>query len=220
MEAVMEDIREQTAQAEATVTTEIPVAGGIGYIVAKRLFDIVVAFVAGILCLIPMGVIAIMIRLDSKGDAIFKQERLGKNGKPFTMYKFRTMVQNAEANGPQWADPNDRRCTKLGRMLRNTRLDELPQLWNILMGDMSFVGPRPERGYFYNEFEKYIPGFRNRLLVKPGLTGLAQINGGYELRPEEKLVYDMEYIAKRSIWLDLSCIFRTVKLIFTHEGAR
>ena len=105
-------------------------------------------------------------------------------------------------------------------MLRKTRLDELPQLWNILIGDMSFVGPRPERAYFYREFEKYIHGFRYRLLVVPGLTGLAQVNGGYDLKPEEKILYDMRYIESRSIGVDLLCVFKTIRLVFTHEGAR
>lgn len=124
-------------------------------------------------------------RLAGRPD--FKQERLGINGKPFMIYKFRSMRLDAEENGPQWADEQDPRCTHFGQILRRTRLDELPQLYNILRGDMSFVGPRPERAYFYREFEKYIPGFSNRLLVTPGLTGYAQVNGGYSLKPEERL---------------------------------
>ena len=104
--------------------------------------------------------------------------------------------------------------------LRKTRIDELPQLWNILKGDMSFVGPRPERQYFYEQFEKYIVGFSNRLVVAPGLTGYAQVNGGYELKPEEKIVYDMEYIEKRSVLLDLWCIAQTFRVVFSGKGAR
>ena len=99
-------------------------------------------------------------------------------------------------------------------------MDELPQLWNILKGEMSFVGPRPERECFYDEFETYIHGFRNRLAVKPGLTGWAQVNGGYDLKPEQKIVYDMEYIRSRSVWIDLKCIFKTIRLVISHEGAR
>ena len=136
------------------------------------------------------------------------------------MVKFRSMGINAEENGPQWADKDDDRCTKVGRVLRKFRLDELPQVWNILKGDMSCVGPRPERPCFYEEFETYIHGFRNRLAVKPGLTGLAQVNGGYDLLPEEKIVLDMEYIANRSLLLDLKCLLKTVGLVFTHHGAR
>ena len=112
------------------------------------------------------------------------------------------------------AIPNQR------QFLRRTRLDELPQFYNILRGDMSFVGPRPERAYFYGEFEKYIPGFSNRLMVVPGLTGHAQVNGGYSLKPEEKIIYDMEYIEKRSIWMDLACIGKTIRVVLCGAGAR
>ena len=178
------------------------------------------SLVAGMCLLLPMLVISLLIRLDSKGPVIFKQERLGKDGKPFTIYKFRSMAINAEENGPKWAKKEDDRCTKVGRILRKTRLDELPQLWNILMGDMSFVGPRPEREYFYDQFETYIHGFHNRLVVLPGLTGWAQVNGGYDLKPEEKIIYDMEYIKNQTFVMDLKCIFKTVKLVFTHKGAR
>lgn len=186
----------------------------------KRMLDILASIAAGAVCMIPMLVIGALIRLDSHGPALYKQERLGKNGKPFMMYKFRSMYSNAEENGPQWADRDDWRCTRVGRVIRKTRLDELPQLWNIFKGDMSFVGPRPERAYFYNEFETYIKGFSHRLAVRPGLTGWAQVNGGYDLKPEEKIVFDMEYIARRSMRMDLECIVKTVRLVFTHEGAR
>ena len=139
----------------------------------------------------------------------------------FYMYKFRSMVMNAEQNGAQWSNgEEDDRITALGHVLRQSRLDELPQLWNILKGDMSFVGPRPERECFYDEFEMYIHGFRQRLCVKPGLTGLAQVRGGYDLRPEEKIVYDMEYIEKQSIGLDWKIIFDTVRVVVSHEGAK
>lgn len=190
------------------------------YDFGKRIFDIVASFVGGVILLVPMCIIAILVRLDSKGPSIFKQERLGLNGKKFIIYKFRTMYTDAEDDGPQWADKIDYRCTRIGHILRKTRLDELPQLWNIFVGEMSFVGPRPEREYFYDKFEIYISGFRNRMAVKPGLTGWAQVNGGYDLQPEEKIVYDIEYIEKRSYWMDAKCLFMTFRLIFTHEGAR
>lgn len=190
------------------------------YQIIKRCFDIVGALVAGLVLMIPMILIGIWIKADTRGPVLFRQERLGLNGKPFTIYKFRSMYTNAEVNGPQWAEKDDWRCTRAGRILRKTRMDELPQLWNILVGDMSFVGPRPERAYFYDRFETYIHGFRNRLAVKPGLTGWAQVNGGYDLPPEEKIVYDMEYIRHQSLWMDLSCILKTVSLVFTHKGAR
>ncbi len=198
----------------------VEAGGGKCYLFFKRCFDILVSLIAGILLFIPMLIIAAVIRLDSPGPALFRQERLGKDGVPFIMCKFRSMYVDAEENGPQWADKNDHRCTRVGRFLRSTRLDELPQLLNIFLGEMSFVGPRPERACFYDEFETYIHGFRNRLKVKPGLTGYAQVNGGYDLKPEEKIIYDMEYIQKRSVKMDMGCIFKTIKLVFTHEGAR
>ena len=190
------------------------------YLLLKRLFDIIVSALLMILLSIPMGFIALLIRLDSPGPALFRQERLGKDGHPFIILKFRSMVQNAEEHGPQWAAEDDPRCTRIGRFLRKSRLDELPQLWNILKGEMSFVGPRPERACFYDEFETYIHGFRNRLVVTPGLTGLAQVSGGYDLKPEEKIIYDMEYIQTRSVIVDLKCIIKTIRLVFTHDGAR
>ncbi|MFR6378101.1 MAG: sugar transferase [Oscillospiraceae bacterium] len=151
------------------------------YLITKRAFDIVCSSLGLLILAIPMLIIALLVTLDSPGSPIFKQERLGLHGKPFMIYKFRSMRLDAEVNGPQWADEQDPRCTHFGQILRRTRLDELPQFYNILRGDMSFVGPRPERAYFYGEFEKYIPGFSNRLIVVPGLTGYAQVNGGYSL---------------------------------------
>lgn len=190
------------------------------YLVAKRLFDLFFALTGLIVLAFPMAIIALIIAVDSPGAPIFRQERLGLHGKPFMIYKFRTMYTDAEKDGPRWADIEDRRCTRFGAFLRKTRLDELPQLWNILKGDMSFVGPRPERACFYEEFEKYIDGFSNRLAVTPGLTGHAQVNGGYELKPEEKIVYDMEYIEKRSVRFDLKCIVKTLLVVISGSGAR
>lgn len=211
-----------TGQAEnvpVNISTPEITAGKV-YLFLKRAFDIVLSLVLSALLCIPMALIAILVRLDSSGPALFRQERFGKNGKPFTILKFRSMKMDAEEHGPQWAEIDDPRCTKIGRVLRKTRLDELPQLWNILKGDMSFVGPRPERACFYEEFETYIHGFKNRLLVKPGLTGWAQINGGYDLKPEEKIIFDMEYINNQNMRLDLKCVFKTISLLFTHRGAR
>lgn len=211
---------------ETTSTTfeyspaNVQIGGGKAYLFVKRLLDLVISVLGMITLSLPMLIIAIFIKLDSEGPVIFKQERLGLNGKPFMIYKFRSMSIDAEINGPKWAEENDVRCTKFGAMLRKSRLDELPQLLNILRGDMSLVGPRPEREYFYIEFEKYIPGFQNRLVVIPGLTGHAQVNGGYSLLPEEKIVYDMEYIQNRSLRMDLQCILKTILVLFTHNGAR
>lgn len=190
------------------------------YLISKRVFDLAFSFLGLLILALPMTMIALIIVLDSPGAPIFKQERLGLHGKPFMIYKFRSMRLNAEENGPQWADEQDPRCTRFGQFLRRTRLDELPQLWNILRGDMSFVGPRPERAYFYRKFEEHIPGFSNRLMVTPGLTGHAQVNGGYSLKPEEKIVYDMEYIEKRSVRMDLKCIIKTICVVLCGDGAR
>lgn len=218
MQTVLQEREKQ--QLDIMVVPEIEPRGNGVYLIGKRIFDVVMALCAALVLLVPMALVAVLIKLDSRGPVLYKQERLGKDGKPFMMYKFRSMYLNAERDGPQWADKIDCRCTRVGRVIRKTRVDELPQLWNILKGDMSFVGPRPERAYFYDQFETYIHGFRHRLLVRPGLTGLAQINGGYDLRPEEKIIYDMEYIARRSVRMDLYCILKTVRLVFTHEGAR
>ena len=189
------------------------------YMIEKRLFDIVIALAAIIVLLIPMLVISIMIVIDSPGNPIYSQVRLGLNEKAFVLYKFRSMRMDAEKHGIQWAETDDPRVTKLGRILRDYRLDELPQLWNILKGDMSFVGPRPERPEYYDLFDTYIVGFRQRMLVMPGLTGHAQINGGYNLLPEEKIIYDIEYIKKQSMKFDFKCIIGTVKTVLKREGA-
>lgn len=212
-------VQETQSREEMTIAPVMPKKKP-GYLLLKRSADVLFSLMLGILLLLPMLVIALWVRLDSKGPALFKQERVGKNGKSFVMLKFRSMGLDAEKDGPQWAQKEDDRVTKAGRILRATRLDELPQLWNIFVGHMSFVCPRPERECFYEEFETYIHGYRNRLVVRPGLTGWAQVNGGYDLAPEEKIVYDMEYIEKRSVGMDWRCIFRTIRLVFTHEGAR
>ena len=191
-----------------------------GYDAGKRAFDFLLSLVLLPVLLFPMLVIALLIRLDSSGPAIYRQKRLGKDQKPFTIYKFRTMYQNAEEFGPRWASLDDRRSTRFGRFLRHSHLDELPQLVNILAGQMSFVGPRPERPEFYDIFDTYLDGFRQRTMVRPGLTGLAQVNGGYELLPEEKIVFDLEYIKKRSFGMDFHIILRTFAVVFGHRGVR
>lgn len=200
---------------------EVKIKKKIVYRFIKRLFDFLLSLIGLIICLIPMIIIAIIVKCSSKGGAFYKQKRLGYKGKEFTLIKFRSMRKDAEAQGAQWSKgDDDPRITKVGRFLRKTRLDELPQLINILLGQMSIVGPRPERQVFYEEFEKYIHGFNQRLLVKPGLTGWAQVNGGYDLKPEEKIIYDIHYMKHRSLWMDLKCIIKTVVVVFTHEGAK
>jgi len=191
------------------------------YNAAKRFFDLVFSGIALLLLLLPLSVLAIVVKCTSPGTVFYCQERLGYNGRKFNLIKFRSMCMDAEKNGIQWADEkDDPRVTPIGRFMRKYHIDELPQLWCIFKGDLSLVGPRPERECFYDEFETYIHGFRERLKVKPGLTGLAQINGGYSLKPEEKIQYDVEYMKKRSFWLDLKIIFRTVGVVFLDTGAK
>lgn len=190
------------------------------YALIKRLVDLLFSILGLIVLIIPMIIIAIVVVRDSEGSPIFSQTRLGKDGKPFTMYKFRTMRLDAEADGARWASEHDSRVTNVGRFLRNTRLDELPQLINIIKGEMSIVGPRPERPEFYDIFDTYITGFRQRMYVKPGMTGLAQVNGGYSLQPEEKIVYDVEYIKSQSLLLDIKLIIKTVAVVFTGDKGR
>ncbi len=187
---------------------------------AKKSIDILFAII-GLIASIPIiAAAAIFIKLETEGPIIYTQERVGKCGCIFLIYKLRTMYFDAEKDGIQWAQKNDPRVTKVGRFLRKTRIDELPQFINVLKGEMSIVGPRPERPYFIEEFSKAIPGFNERLAVKPGITGWSQVNGGYELSPEEKLKNDLFYIRNQSILLDLKIILKTIKIIVTFEGAR
>jgi exopolysaccharide biosynthesis polyprenyl glycosylphosphotransferase len=190
------------------------------YLMVRRLCDIVLA-IAGLVAVMPLLVISsIAIKLDTKGTVFYRQERVGAKGKYFQLLKLRTMEMDAEKNGPRWAGINDPRVTRIGKFLRKTRIDELPQLINVLKGDMSIIGPRPERPVFTEIFNQKTPGFIKRLAVKPGLTGWAQVNGGYDITPEEKLAYDLEYIRKRSFFLDVKILFLTFKVVITGEGAR
>jgi len=188
---------------------------------AKRIFDIILALLIGIISLPFIPLISLIIYLDSRGEIFFCQTRTGQDGKNFTAVKFRTMYRDSERKGPQWASANDPRITRVGRFLRKLRIDEIPQLWNILIGEMSFVGPRPERPEFINELIKTIPFYRERLLVKPGLTGWAQINFSYASSVEDslkKLQYDLYYIKNRSFFLDLGIILKTINTILKGAG--
>jgi lipopolysaccharide/colanic/teichoic acid biosynthesis glycosyltransferase len=152
---------------------------------------------------------------------IYSQERSGKNLKPFPVYKLRTMVKDAEKlSGAVLAEEDDPRITRIGRMLRKTRIDELPQLFNIIRGDMSFIGPRPERPVFVTEFCKEIPGYRERFNVKPGVTGLAQVSGGYATTPDRKLKYDLIYMYHQNLAMDLQILAETLRVVLTGRGAR
>lgn len=196
------------------------VAGGASLEFVKRVFDIIVASFALILLAIPMAVVGAIVRLESNGPILYAQTRVGKNGKLFKLYKFRSMVSDAEEDGIRWASDDDDRITSFGKVLRKTRLDEVPQFFNILKGEMSLVGPRPERPVFCDAFEDRIHGWHYRTLVTPGLTGLAQVEGGYDLLPKEKVVLDLKYIESRSAILDLTIILKTFGIITTGKGAR
>jgi len=181
-----------------------------------RLFDIVGSLAIVVATFPLMVVSALLVKLTSAGPVLYRQERVGKNGKLFVLYKFRTMIDGAEKDvGPVWAAKDDKRITPLGRILRRTRLDELPQLYNILRGDMSLVGPRPERPYFVRR-HKALQGAR--LAVKPGLTGLAQVRSFYDLKPAHKVKYDYLYIQKRSLLLNVYILLRTIPVLFTKKG--
>jgi exopolysaccharide biosynthesis polyprenyl glycosylphosphotransferase len=162
----------------------------------------------------------ILIRLSSKGPALFKQDRVGRDGKEYTVYKFRTMVDDAERHsGPVLATEDDPRITRLGKFLRDTRLDELPQLFNVLKGDMSLVGPRPERAHFVREFSLTVPSYQYRHLVKPGITGMAQVYGRYSTMPARKLGFDLMYIYDYSLVLDLKLLLMTVLVVLKRKQA-
>lgn len=190
------------------------------YTYVKRLIDIIMASVGLFLSMPILVVSIILIKLETPGPAFFLQERVGLKGRLFNVIKLRSMGVDAERNGAQWATKNDPRVTKVGAFLRKTRIDEIPQLINVLKGEMSMIGPRPERPVFTEQFNRDIPGFINRLVVKPGVTGWAQVNGGYDITPQEKLELDMYYIRKRSILLDFKIILKTVMVVFTGQGAR
>ena len=185
------------------------------YELVKRSFDIVLSGLLLLLFAIPMLVIGIAVKVTSPGPMLYRQERLGKNGKQIAICKFRTMTSDSEVEGIRWSCEDDPRVTPLGRVLRKYHIDELPQLWDIFRGVLSFVGPRPEREVFYDAFETYIHGFRERLKVVPGLTGLAQVTGGSTMPPEEKVVCDVDYIKHRSIWLDFKVLIKTVVVVFS-----
>ena len=194
----------------------------VAYRSMKRVFEKIICLI----CLIPViiigAIISILIVIDSGFPIFFIQERVGYKGKTFRLIKFRTMVKDAESNGPAFANNNDNRITRVGKIIRKLRLDELPQLINVLRGDMSLIGPRPEQIPFVQEFEKEIPYYSLRHNIRPGLTGWAQIHSGYAAnidQTKEKLEYDLYYLFNQSIFLDLIIIFKTIRIVLTGHGA-
>jgi lipopolysaccharide/colanic/teichoic acid biosynthesis glycosyltransferase len=165
----------------------------------------------------------VVVKLDSRGPAIFRQDRVGLHGEVFTVYKFRTMEVDAERDGPRFASPNDERLTRTGGWMRRSRLDEIPQMWNVLTGDLSLVGPRPERPEFTERFEQTIPFYQYRHLVRPGMTGWAQVNHGYaggEAQTVEKLTYDLYYMKHMSPGLDVEILGKSLWTILSGFGAQ
>jgi sugar transferase (PEP-CTERM system associated) len=192
--------------------------------VVKRAMDLAVSLSLLVLTLPVMLVTALLIKLDSPGPVLYRQQRLGLHGEPFTLRKFRSMRIDAEASGdPCWAQQQDPRVTRVGRFIRPMRIDELPQLINVLLGEMSMIGPRPERPHFVEQLTRVIPLYRQRSYVKPGITGWAQVNYPYGASVEdarEKLAYDLYYVKNRSLLLDVLILFSTVRVILFREGAR
>ena len=193
------------------------------YLALKRATDLSLSLF-GIISLFPLGVItSLLILMESRKPVFYVQNRVGKGGKIFKMYKFRSMVNGAERqSGPVWAKENDPRITPIGRILRKTRIDELPQLINILKGEMSMVGPRPERPEIVAKLRQEIPEYTKRLKLKPGLTGLAQVNHSYDTCLEDvkmKLASDIEYVEKQSLAIDLKILARTIGVVLTGKGA-
>lgn len=190
---------------------------------AKRMVDVFVSLVLLLVTLPIMGIVALVIWLESGSPILFRQERIGLGGRPFQILKFRSMKQNAEEHGPKWAADDDQRVTRVGRIIRKLRLDELPQAVNVLRGEMSFVGPRPERAIFCRMLENETPFYALRYSVRPGITGWAQVKYQYGATIEEaktKLEYDLFYIKHLSLTLDLAILFETAKVVLWQRGAK
>jgi len=191
------------------------------YHLTKRLMDIGLGLAVLLLASPVLLLTAVAILVTSGWPILFRQDRVGRDMRPFKVIKFRTMVRNAEAlSGPVLATEEDPRITPVGRMLRRYRIDELPQLLNIIVGDMSWVGPRPERQFFVERFCEEIPGYRERFKIQPGVTGLAQVSGTYATTSERKLKYDLIYMYHQNLLMDLQILFETLRVVLTGRGAR
>ena len=195
-----------------------------GFAPVKRVLDVLLVLVTLPIWLPLAAIMWVVVKVDSpRGPAIYRQERVGRNGDVFTLIKFRTMIVDAEASGPQFASKDDPRVTRVGKFLRLSRFDEIPQLWNVLVGDLSLVGPRPERPVFVDHFTETIPFYASRTLIRPGVTGWAQVHYGYaddEADTVEKLTFDLYYVKYSSIWLDIHIFGKSVWTVITGFGAR
>jgi lipopolysaccharide/colanic/teichoic acid biosynthesis glycosyltransferase len=195
-----------------------------GFAPVKRVIDVVLVLLTLPLWLLLGAVVWLVVKIESpRAPAVYRQERVGRGGELFTLIKFRTMIESAESRGPQFASKNDPRITRVGKFLRVTRTDEIPQLWNVLVGELSLVGPRPERPVFVEHFTETIPFYASRLLIRPGVTGWAQVHYGYadgDADTVEKLTYDLYYVKHSSIWLDIHILGMSVWTVITGFGAR
>lgn len=190
------------------------------YLIFKRCIDFIMAVSLLLPAAMLIFIFGILIKLETPGPMFYKQERVGLMGKKIFVTKLRSMYTNAEdKTGAVWATKNDSRITRIGHFIRLTRIDELPQIMLVLKGDMSFIGPRPERPLFVEQFAKEVPGFEQRLRIKPGLSGLAQIRGGYDATPSEKLVDDLEYIDNFGLMEDIKIALQTISVVITGHGA-
>lgn len=191
------------------------------YLFFQRTFDIILALIGLVFCLVILPFVVLGNAIANRGPIFYTQERVGRNGKPFQIVKLRSMVVNAEKEGAKWAQKDDVRITRFGKFLRRTRLDEVPQFFNVLVGDMSIIGPRPERPYFVKELAKVIPFYETRHIIKPGLTGWAQVKTRYGSSVDESLIklqYDLYYIKHRSVFLDLNIVVKTLSTILYYRG--
>lgn len=188
-----------------------------GQLAAKRVFDFLVSLILFVILAIPMAVISLMIKIEDPGPVLYRQERVTRYGRKFRIHKFRTMVVNADKIGTAVTVGEDPRITKVGKRLRRVRLDELPQVIDVIVGDMSFVGPRPERPQIAREYEKDLPEFQLRLQAKCGLTGYAQVYGKYNTTPYDKLQMDLMYIASPSLAQDFMILIATIKILFMRD---
>ena len=216
MSVTIPDINQETAKAFAN-------SKSYKYLTTKRFMDLTAIALVLPLALLIALITAIAIKLESPGKVFFWQKRVGMNGKVFNMLKFRSMTSDSEAKGSQFAQSNDMRVTRVGKFIRKFRVDEIPQLWNVLRGEMSIIGPRPEQESFVEEFNKSIPNYSLRHTVMPGITGLAQTEQGYVADAEAtitKLEYDLYYIKNMSLWTDAQITLKTIYTILTGFGAR